>query len=186
MSCACLPWEAAALLHTPARPESHGTWARHDACGNVQKITQARPECRRCPPEADSRTYRAKTDRPHHLYLVRYRRVCKFGHGTTARVREHIRAGADPICVLRAPHQQVIAAETAIKRAYAQSILRTRRRQPHSFGAGTEVLPATTDLDIRTYLDGTHVEDVTHRFHEARQPRHRYADGNSSTGDPSE
>jgi hypothetical protein len=165
-----LPWEAPVLLHTPARQQSHGTWAQHDACGNVQTIAQARPECRRCPPEADSRSYRAKTDQPHHLYLVRYRRVCKFGHGTTARVREHLRAGANPICVLRAPHQHVIAAETAIKHAYAQSILRTRRRQPHSFGAGTEALPATTDLDIHTYLNGAHVEDVTHRFSPTRTP----------------
>lgn len=165
-----LPWDAPTLLHGPIRTDTHGTWARHDACGTVQKITQTRPECRQCPPEADSRTYRAKTGRPHHLYLVRYRRVCKFGHGTTARVREHLRAGADPVHVLRAPHPHVIDAETAIKHAYAHSILGTRRRQPLSFGAGTEVLPANTDLDIRTYLNGTHVQDVTHRFTRSTTP----------------
>ncbi|MGI8333694.1 hypothetical protein ACRYCC_27410 [Actinomadura scrupuli] len=159
-----LPWDATTLLLEPARPESHGTWARHDACGTVQKVTPARPECGQCPPEETSRTHRAKADRPHHLYLVHYRRVCKFGHGTAARVREHLRAGADAICVLRAPHKQVVDAETAIKRAYAQTILGTRRRQPGSFGAGTEVLPANTALDIRKHLNGAHVEDVTHRF----------------------
>jgi hypothetical protein len=172
-----LPWQAATLLREPGRPDSHGTWARHDACGTVQKITQARAECGQCPPEETSRTHRAKADRPHHLYLVRYRRVCKFGHGTTARVREHVRAGADPLCVLRASHKQVVAAEKAIKGAYAQTILGTRRRQPGSFGAGTEVLPANIDLDIRTYLNGAHVEDVTHRFSRAatRTPQvHRW------------
>ncbi|MCW2915701.1 MAG: hypothetical protein JWN52_3769, partial [Actinomycetia bacterium] len=30
-----LPWEAATLLREPGRPQSHGTWARHDACGTV-------------------------------------------------------------------------------------------------------------------------------------------------------
>jgi hypothetical protein len=162
-----LPWEAATLLREPGRPQSHGTWARHDACGTVKNITYARPECEQCPPEETSRTHRAKADRPHHLYLVRYRRVCKFGHGTPARVREHLRAGADPLSVLRASHKQVVAAETAIKGAYVQTILGARRRQPGSFGAGTEVLPANTDLDIRTYLNGAHVEDVTHRFSRA-------------------
>jgi hypothetical protein len=67
--------------------------------------------------------------------------------------------------VLRAPFEQVVTAELAIKRAYADQIIgAVQRGMPPSFGAGTEVLPATTDLDIRTHLTGAQVEDVTHRF----------------------
>jgi hypothetical protein len=167
-----LPWQ----IGTPREPTSHGTWARHDVCGTVQKVTRARPECRKCPPEEGSRTHRAKAAQPQHLYLVHLGKVRKFGHGDANRVNAHLRAGADPVRVLRAPFEQVVTAELAIKRAYADQIINAAQRgMPPSFGAGTEVLPATTDLDIRTYLTGTQVEDVTHRFKptvtRARQPR---------------
>ncbi|MFL6052124.1 MAG: hypothetical protein ACJ72W_04280 [Actinoallomurus sp.] len=155
-----LPWEIEAR-----KPTSHGTWARHEICGTVQKVTRARPECETCPPEEDSRTHRAKAAQPQHLYLVRHGKVWKFGHGDANRVNAHLRAGADPIRVLRAPFEQVVAAERAIKHTYDQHIIgAVRRGMPVSFGAGTEVLPATIDLDIRTYLTGAQVEDVTHRF----------------------
>jgi hypothetical protein len=157
-----LPWEIGTC-----EPTSHGTWARHEVCGTVQKVTQARPECKSCPPEEDSRTHRAKAAQPHHLYLVRYGRLWKFGHGDANRVNAHLRAGADPVRVLRAPFEQVVVAELAIKRAYESHIRMAgavHRRMPGSFGAGTEVLPVTIDLDIRTYLTGVQVEDVTHRF----------------------
>lgn len=141
-----LPWDL-----ERRKPTSHGTWARHETCGTVQKITRARPECETCPPEADSRTHRAKATQPQHLYLVRHGKVWKFGHGDANRVNAHLRAGADPTRVLKAPFEQVVDAERAIKRAYAHHIIgAVRRGMPASFGAGTEVLPATVDLDIRT------------------------------------
>src|SRR5258708_2298325 len=97
-----LPWDAVHLLNAAPLPLSHGTWGRHDGCGTVQNL--AKSECVKCPPEEDSRTYRAKADRPHHLYLMRSRKILKFGHGNAARVREHIRGGAGPICGLTPPH----------------------------------------------------------------------------------
>lgn len=60
-----LPWdwrEASTRL-------SHGTWGRHDACGSIQKMERGRSECPICPPEDGSRTFRAKKDDPHLLYL---------------------------------------------------------------------------------------------------------------------
>jgi hypothetical protein len=94
---------------------SHGTWAQHDACGRIQKITAAHPECRTCPLRPESRTHRARADEPQLLYLVRYRNLLKFGHGDANRVRAHLRAGCTPVRVLRARHREVVAAELALK-----------------------------------------------------------------------
>lgn len=160
-----LPWDAVILVNQPISGRSHGSWARHDACGAVQKITAARPECRHCPPEEGSRTHRAKSDQPHHLYLVHYRKFWKFGHGDANRVRAHLVAGAEPVCVLTAPFKKVVDAELAIKRAYGAHIIGSGRGGlPKSFGAGTEVLADRVDLDIRAYLSGPDVRDVTYRF----------------------
>ena len=71
-----MPWES------PDPSRSHGTWATHEACGTVQKIGMARPECRTCPPTADSRTHRAKKDQPQLLYLVRG--ICRPGAAPSA------------------------------------------------------------------------------------------------------
>jgi hypothetical protein len=90
--------------------QSHGTWAEHDACGTVQNLTPARPECRVCPPEPGSRTHRAKADRPRCLYLVRNLDLLKFGHGDGNRILAHRRGGCEVVQVLRAPHAQVVAA----------------------------------------------------------------------------
>lgn len=43
---------------------SHGTWARHDLCGTVQKMDEGRTECRSCPARPESRTHRARTGTP--------------------------------------------------------------------------------------------------------------------------
>jgi hypothetical protein len=74
------------------------------------------------------RTHRAKAGQPQYLYLVRYRNFWKFGHGDANRVRAHLRCGAEPICVLTAPFQEVVAAELAIKRLYAKRVIGTSRR----------------------------------------------------------
>ncbi|GAB2865692.1 hypothetical protein GCM10027176_79280 [Actinoallomurus bryophytorum] len=119
-----LPWE----IET-REAESHGTWARHEICGTVQKVTRARPECKNCPPEENSRTHRAKAAQPQHLYLVCYGKLCKFGHGDANRVNLHLRAGANPIRVLKAPFEQVVAAESAIRRVPRPH---HRRRSPRN------------------------------------------------------
>jgi hypothetical protein len=145
-----------------ARPISHGTWAAHDACGTVQKLTAGRVECRVCPPEPDSRSNRARQDDPHLLYLVRWRRLKKFGHGDERRVRAHLRApGAEVVQVIRARHDDVIKAELRLRTRHRARIRTGRRGMPSTFGTGTEVVPASTQIDLTKVLHG---HDVTHQF----------------------
>lgn len=144
---------------------SHGTWAVHDACGTVQKVTLSRTECGTCPPEEGSRTHRAKAGQPQFLYLVRWLDLLKFGHGDAYRVQSHLRAGCDAMQVLRATHAKVVHAELEIKRAlHAQLIDPGQWDMPVSFGAGTEVVTDQTRLDLTSYLNGREVQDVTHQF----------------------
>jgi hypothetical protein len=149
-----LPWLA-------GRPISHGTWGAHDACGTVQKLKTGRVECRVCPPEPDSRSNRARRDDPYLLYLVRYGRLLKFGRGYAGRVKAHLSAGAEVVQVIRARHEDVVTAELGL-RARHRSKIRTRRRgMATSFGTGTEVVPASTRIDLTEWLHG---DDVTHQF----------------------
>ncbi len=123
----------------PDSSTSHGTWASHDVCGTVQKITVARPECRSCPPEPDSRTHRAKARQPHDLYNVRYLDLQKFGHGDANRIRAHLRAGAKAVEVLRGPHREVVAAEQQPKWALRSHLIYPPDWDlPPSFGTGSE------------------------------------------------
>lgn len=143
---------------------SHGTWARHDTCGKVQKLnpSQGRTECRHCPPDPESRTHRARAGDRYLLYLVRQRAVQKFGHGYEARVREHWLGGAEIMQVIEATHTEVVTAELALKRRHGRRLRVPRRRHlPKSFGAGTEVLPASIPIDLTTVLSGV---NVTSRF----------------------
>lgn len=152
-----MPWGA------PDASRSHGTWATHDACGTVQKMTLARPECRTCPTEPGSRTHRAKSAQPQLLYLVRYLDLIKFGHGDGNRVKAHQRSGCQVIQVLRAPHEQVVAAELRIRRRYkAKAIDPSEWDLPASFGVGSEVIEDTTAIDLHDFLAGPDVLDVTH------------------------
>lgn len=143
---------------------SYGTWARHDVCGKVQKLNpgRGRTECRHCPPDPQSRTHRARAGDRHLLYLVRLGRLQKFGHGDEARVRAHVRAGAEVVQVLEATHAEVVAAELLLKRRHNRRLRAGRHsRLPSSFGAGTEVLPASIPIDLTTVLSGA---DVAFRF----------------------
>lgn len=154
-----MPWES------PDPSRSHGTWATHEACGTVQKIGMARPECRTCPPAADSRTHRAKKDQPQLLYLVRYLDLLKFGHGDGNRVHAHLNAGCEAIEVLRAPHQQVVAAELRIRRTMRDHIIDPDAwNLPRTFGVGSEVLQETTAFRLKDFLSGPDVTDVTDRW----------------------
>lgn len=141
-----LPWEA------DDNPSSHGTWGRHDACGTVSKLDDARPECPRCEPEPDSRTYRARHDEPAVLYLVRYGNLQKYGIGTPARVRAHLACGAEPIQVLTARHHEVVAAERALKRLHGDAAVGDLLDMPPTFGTGTEVVPAAVPIDLHEVL----------------------------------
>ncbi|GAA2170107.1 hypothetical protein [Pedococcus bigeumensis] len=154
-----MPWG----YRDPSR--SHGTWASHDDCGTVQKLSLARTECRVCPPEPVSRTHRAKAGQPQYLYLVRIGGLLKFGHGDANRVKAHLRRGCEPISVLRAPFQQVVAAEAAMKRAYRDSLIDpTTWDLPTTFGAGTEVVTDDVVVELSKYLLGAGVIEVTSRF----------------------
>lgn len=149
------------------RSHSHGTWARHDECGTVQKLTpgRGRTECGVCRPRLGSRSHQARSNDPHLLYLVRYKRVQKFGHGDERRVRAHLRAGAEVVQVLLATHADVVRAELMLRRRHAAlSRPRRIRRLPATFGAGTEVLPRWVPVDLTAALHG---DDVTHRFRDA-------------------
>lgn len=155
-----LPW------FTAEEPTSHGTWARHDACGKVGKLTEGRTECRTCPPAPGSRTHRARAQTPQLLYLVRYLDLLKFGHGDARRVRAHLRSGCKPVLVLKANHQDVVQAELALKRTLHQHLINpVEWNLPVSFGRGSEVVPDHVTVNLREVLAGAqHVEDVTSRF----------------------
>jgi hypothetical protein len=157
-----MPW-----YYDPDKTNSHGTWAVHDACGRVQKLEPGRghTECRRCPPDPASCTYRARQEDKHFLYLVGFEDLIKFGHGDEARVRAHRRAGAKVIQVLEASHGAVVRAELVLKRQHAKVSRGKDRAMPRTFGAGTEVLSAASMFDLCEVLDGV---DVTLQFEPSR------------------
>lgn len=153
-----LPW-----FGVRTQPHSHGTWARHGACGAVAKLHPGTVDCPACGPELGSRTFLGRSDQPYLLYLVRNRRWQKFGVGDRRRVIEHLRGGAAVIQVLQAPFVQVIAAERALKlQHHDAAVRRVKRGMISSFGQGTEVTRAGVTIDLSQVLpDG---EDVTHSF----------------------
>ncbi|WP_343994637.1 hypothetical protein [Terrabacter terrae] len=154
-----MPWG----YRDPSR--SHGTWATHDACGTVQKITMARPECRVCPPQPGSRTHRAKFGQPQYLYLVQYENLLKFGHGDANRVRAHLRAGCEVISLLRGPFERVVKAEVAVRQAHRDQLVDPRLwTMPVTFGAGSEVVTVEADIRLSDYLSGPDVKDVAASF----------------------
>ncbi|MEH0934250.1 hypothetical protein [Micromonospora psammae] len=156
-----LPWYGERL-----QPTSHGTWAVHDRCGTPQKVPPTRPACGQCPPEQGSRLFAALRDTPYLLYLVRHRGLQKFGVGGDARVRAHLAAGAELVSVREGRHSDVIAAEAILKRQKRAAAVPLRfwrtRRMPVTFGAGTEIVRATTPVDLVEVLPAG--VDVTHRF----------------------
>ncbi|MCF7547169.1 hypothetical protein [Pseudonocardia sp. WMMC193] len=93
------------------------------------------------------RTWEDKADRAHRLYLVAWGDGwVKYGHGTDARIREHLVDERSRVLqVLQARHADVVAAERAL-----QARLVTEPRpspeqldlMPRSFVRGTEVVPA--------------------------------------------
>ncbi len=86
---------------------SHGTWARHQACGLVTKLGPGSVDCPRCGPASGSRTHLARRGDPCLLYLVVHRRWQKFGVGDQRRVSAHLRGGAQVVQVLRASFAEV-------------------------------------------------------------------------------
>ncbi|MHB1430551.1 MAG: hypothetical protein ACYCVZ_00315 [Streptosporangiaceae bacterium] len=153
-----LPWTGAR-----DRPTSHGTWGRHDACGTVAKLAAGSIECPVCGPEPGSRTHAARRDDPYLLYLVIHRKWQKFGMGDRRRVQTHLRGGAQVVQVLRVPFQDVVLAETALKRRHRDEIVRrVKRGMIYSFGQATEVTHKRVRIDLTTVLPGG--EDVTSTF----------------------
>ena len=153
-----LPW-----MGSKSAATSHGTWARHQACGTIARLRPGSTDCRACGAAEGSRTHLARADEAYLLYLVTRRRWQKFGVGDHRRVRTHQRGGADVIQVLRAPFAYVIVAETALKHLHYDQIAgRPRRGMISSFGQGTEVTRSKTLISLTGVLP--HGEDVTHWF----------------------
>ena len=145
-----LPW-----MGMRAAYHSHGTWGRHDACGNVALLRLGAVDCPKCGPEPGSRTHRARRDEPYLLYLVSIRKWQKFGVGSEPRVREHMRGGAQVIQVLRAPFAQVIFAEQTLKQRHSGAAPgRPRRGMIASFGQGTEVTRHRVRINLTDVLPG--------------------------------
>jgi len=143
------------LPFDPERDKSKsqgGTWGRHEPCGTIQRLDDGRPECQACPPEPGSRTNRARAPEPTLLYLVRYWDWQKYGIGTRRRLREQVAGGAELLQVLQARHDEAWAAETTLKRQHASVAVGRVAGLPESFEAGTEVVPATVPIDLRTVL----------------------------------
>lgn len=153
-----LPWAGCKTSDT-----SHGTWARHQACGTIVKLRPGSVDCPACGPAAGSRTHLARRDDPYLLYLVVHRRWQKFGIGDPRRIRTHQRGGAEVMQVLRAPFAQVVLAETTLKRQHrAQITGRPKRGMISSFGQGTEVTRRKALISLTQVLP--HGEDVTQWF----------------------
>ena len=55
-----LPWRG---VHS--RPDSHGTWAQHDACGIMAVLRAGSIDCPACGPQPGSRTHQARQDEPY-------------------------------------------------------------------------------------------------------------------------
>jgi hypothetical protein len=112
-----------------------------------------------CPPDDGSRTFRAKKDDPHLLYLVRSGRWQKFGHGNWPRVRAH---RSEIVQVLRARHEDVVKAEAELKTRHRNKPHPALGSTPPTFGAGGEVVPSTLPIDLADVLPIG--EDVTAWF----------------------
>jgi hypothetical protein len=135
-----LPWLA-------RRPISHGTWLAYVERGTVQKLKAGRVECPVCPPEPDSRSNRGRQEDPHLLDLVRYRRLHS-AMGDEHRVRAHLRVGAGVFRVVRARHEDVTQPSSAYASAIAPRLDHSAQGCPQPFGTGTEVVPASTRIDL--------------------------------------
>lgn len=119
-------------------------------------------DCPACGPQPGSRTHLARQHDPYLLYLVDARGLTKFGMGAETRVREHQRAGAAVIQVLRATFAEVVLAERALKVRHADQVVGQRtRKMPASFGQGTEVVKGVA-IDLPGVLPGG--LDVTAQF----------------------
>lgn len=153
-----LPWDG-----ERTRALSHGTWGQHDACGAIGKLRVGSLDCPTCGPEPGSRTHRARRDDPYLLYLVRHKRVQKFGVGDERRVRTHLRGGAEVVQVLRGRFGDVILAERTLKQRHRDITVRpTARGMIDSFGEGTEVVRKRVPVNLAEVLPAG--EDVTHWF----------------------
>jgi hypothetical protein len=153
-----LPWAG-----TRTRHYSHGTWARHDACGTIAKLGTGTVDCPACGPEQGSRTHLSRADEPYLMYLVCTKRWQKFGVGDQRRVREHMRGSASVVQVLRAPFAEVVLAEKTLKQRHRDATpQRVRRGMIASFGQGTEVTRRRVPIDLSDVLPNG--EDVTSWF----------------------
>jgi hypothetical protein len=152
-----LPWTGRRL-----GPQSHGTWGIHNACQTLQKLKEGALDCATCGPEPGSRTDRALADQVYYLYLVRYRRIQKFGVGGRRRVYAHVAQGARVVQVLTGRREDVKRAELALKRQLHTRALVGKRSMPITFGEGTEVIRARIRIDLTAAFPGG--KDVTARF----------------------
>ncbi|WP_431934287.1 hypothetical protein [Micromonospora sp. RP3T] len=87
----------------------------------------------------------------------------RWGGSGSEWIREHLRAGAEPVEVVEGRHADVIAAETTLKRQRTAPLRKWRTwRMPASFGKGTEVVRVVVPIRLADVLPAG--RDVTDRF----------------------
>ena len=118
--------------------------------------------------EPRARSDAARQGEEHFLYLVRDGEWKKFGRGTARRVESY--GAAEVVTVLCAEFSKVKQAEDRLRCLYAHEARpRPALGLPKNFGKGTEVVPASVEVDLKAALpEGT---DVTVLFAELRSTR---------------
>ncbi|WP_181778865.1 hypothetical protein [Pseudonocardia pini] len=116
-----------------------------------------------------SRSWESRADAPQRLYLVAWKNWVKLGHGTDARVRQHL---ANPDCevlqVVEASHLDITHAERILRHRFAKKRKPGRNiklQMPRSFGAGRELVPYRdiADFDLVSVVPGG-ARDVTSEY----------------------
>ncbi|MEJ8277437.1 hypothetical protein [Pseudonocardia spirodelae] len=117
-----------------------------------------------------SRSWESRADAPQRLYLVAWQNWVKLGHGTEARVRQHL---ANPDChvlqVVEASHVDITQAERDLRHRFSRKRKPGRNiklQMPRSFGAGRELVPyrEIADFDLLSLMSSGGARDVTDEY----------------------
>jgi hypothetical protein len=119
--------------------------------------------------EPTARSWESRVDAPQRLYLVAWQNWVKLGHGTDARVRQHL---AHPDCrvlqVVEGRHVDITHAERILRHKFAKKRKPGRNiklQMPRSFGAGRELVPFKdiAGFDLTSVVPGE-ARDVTDEY----------------------
>ncbi|ALE78003.1 hypothetical protein WY02_05665 [Pseudonocardia sp. AL041005-10] len=117
-----------------------------------------------------SRSWESRADAPQRLYLVAWQNWVKLGHGTDARVRQHL---TNPDChvlqVVEARHVDIAQAERDLRHRFSRKRKPGRNiklQMPRSFGAGRELVPyrEIADFDLLSLMSSGGALDVTAEY----------------------